>query len=524
MSTVTSGTGSVSSAAAAAAAEAAAQSALQEAGQSLISSSTGNSSLDVQSIVTALVNAKTAGTTAALTAEAQNDNTQISAIGALQASLSSLQVGLAPLFNGQLQSTFAATLSGTGITASAGTGAVAGTYSLNVTQIAQAQSISSGAFTSTQANGLGTGNLTISVGGKSMQVAVTSSNDSLSDIASAINSSTSNPGLTATVVSGSDGQHLVLSSTNTGAANTISVSVTDLAGDNGLSSLGVTSSAGTPAGSPSTWTSANSSQPWTQSTAAQDAQFTINGTPADSGTNTVTTVLPGVTLNLTAAAIPAAGSTTSATQTLTIAPDTTAEVNDIESFVSDYNAVVSQMGNLSTFSSTATAGSQGGPLLGDTMLNQIQDTLGNLVSGSVSSGGVTATLSSLGITLNDDGTLSVDPTTLTTAVQSNPTAVGTLFNSTNGLGQQMNASINTFTQSGGIMDIRTNALTADLTNVKTQATALTAYTAQLTSQYNNEFTALNTLMATTNSNSQYLTQLFGGANSAGALASGGSSS
>jgi flagellar hook-associated protein 2 len=522
MSTVTSGTGSVSSAAAAAAAEAAAQSALQEAGQSLISSSTGNSSLDVQSIVTALVNAKTAGTTAALTAEAQNDNTQISAIGQLQAALSSLQVGLAPLFNGQLQSTFGATLSGTGITASAGTGAVAGTYSIKVTQIAQAQSISSGAFNADQ--DLGTGNLTISVGGKSMQLAVTSSNDSLSDIASAINSSTSNPGLSATVVSGSDGQHLVLSSNTTGAANTISVNVTNVVGDNGLSSLGITSSAGSPAGSPSTFTSANSSLAWTQSTAAQDAQFTINGTPADSGSNTVTTVLPGVTLNLTAAAIPAAGSTTSATQTLTIAPDTTAEVNDIESFVSDYNAVVSQMSSLSTFSSSGSAGSQGGPLLGDTMLNQIQDTLGNLVSGSVTSGGVTASLSSLGITLNDDGTMSVDSTTLTTAVQSNPTAVGALFNSTNGLAQQLNTSINTFTESGGIMDIRTNALTADLTNVKTQANTLTAYTAQLTSQYNNEFTALNTLMATTNSNSQYLTQLFGGANSAGALASGGSSS
>ena len=510
-------TGTVSAAQAAQLAEAAAQSALQEAGQSLIAGSTGNSSLDVQSIVTALVGAKTAGQTAALTAEGQNDTTQISAIGSLQAALSGLQVGLAPLFNGQLQSTFGATLSGTGITASAGTGAVAGSYSIKVTQIAQAQGLSSGAFSSTQSANLGTGNLTIQVGGKSMQLSVTSSNDSLSDIASAINSSTSNPGVTATVFSGSDGDHLVLSATNTGAANTISVNVSNIANDNGLSSLGITSSAGSPAGSPSTIVSSGSIA-WTQSQAAQDAQFTINGSPADTGTNTVTTVLPGVTLNLTAAAIPAAGSTTSATQTLTIAPDTSTEVSDIENFVSDYNNVVSQMGNVASFTSGASAGSQGGPLLGDTMLNQIQDTLGNLVSSSVSSGGLTTNLSQLGITLNDDGTLSVNTTTLTTAVQSNPAGVNALFNSTNGLAQQLNTSINTFTETGGIMDIRTNALTADLTNVKTQANALTAYAAQLTSQYNNEFTALNTLMATTNSNSQYLTQLFGGADSAGALA------
>jgi flagellar hook-associated protein 2 len=47
-----------------------------------------------------------------------------------------------------------------------------------------------------------------------------------------------------------------------------------------------------------------------------------------------------------------------------------------------------------------------------------------------------------------------------------------------------------------------------------------ASTAQLTNQYQAQFTALNTLMATMNNNSQYLTQLFGGSNSAGALANG----
>ena len=63
-----------------------------------------------------------------------------------------------------------------------------------------------------------------------------------------------------------------------------------------------------------------------------------------------------------------------------------------------------------------------------------------------------------------------------------------------------------------------------LTNVTTQANALTAYTTQLTSQYSAQFTALNNLMATTNTNSEYLTELFGGANSAGALADGSATS
>jgi flagellar hook-associated protein 2 len=510
MSTISGSSSSTSAAAAAAAAQAAAASALQEAGQSLIAGSTGNSTLDVQSLVTALVNAKVAGQTATLTAQATNDNTQISAIGQLSAALSGLQVSLAPLATGAFQSDFTATASGSGLTANAGSGAVAGTYSIDVTQIAQSQSISSGAFTSTQAAGLGTGTLTIAVGDKSMSLNVGSSNDSLSAIAAAINGSSQNPGITATIVTGSDGSHLVLGSTTTGASNLINVTVSNLSNDNGLSSLGVTSAAGTGTSGASTITSAGTIA-WTQTMAAQDAQFTINGTKATSSTNAVTSVLAGVTMNLGAAAV-------GTTQTLTVASDTNTQISDVESFVSSYNSLVSTMSSLSSFNSSAAAGSQGGPLLGDSTLQTIQSTLGDLLGKSISGSGVTASLASIGITLGSDGTLSVDTDTLTSAVQNNPTQVGTLFNSTNGLAAQMNTDIAAFTQTGGIIDIRTEALTTDLQSVTTQSNSLTAYEALLTSQYSAQFTALNSLMATTNSDTQYLTQLFGGTNSAGALA------
>lgn len=83
----------------------------------------------------------------------------------------------------------------------------------------------------------------------------------------------------------------------------------------------------------------------------------------------------------------------------------------------------------------------------------------------------------------------------------------------------MTTSLNSFLATGGLVANSQSAVNTDLTSITTQQTALTAYTAQLTSQYQAEFTALNTLMATMNNNAQYLTQLFGGANSAGALAS-----
>ncbi len=503
MSTISSATSSASAAASAA---------LAEAGQSLISGSTGNSSLDVNSLVSTLVNAKVAGQTAALETEAANDTSQLSAIGSLSAVLSELQIGLAPLFNGSLQSSFTATASGTGITATAGTGAAAGTYTMVVSQIAASQSMSSGAFSTDQAAAMGTGTLAVSIGGKSMNVNITSSDDTLSGIASAINNQaeTSGVAVSASVVTGSNGSHLVLSSTATGASNVINVSVSNLSDDNGLSSLGVTSTAGNDSGGLSSVTSAGSIA-WTQNTSAADAEFSINGTAATSTSNSITTALSGVTINLTSAVL-SSSDTGNATQTITVATDSSTQISDIENFVTDYNNVVSAMSSLSSFS--AAGSSANGALVGDSMLTTIQTTLGNIVSGTT--GG--STLGALGISLQSDGQLTIDTTTLTNAVTNDPAQVASVFNGTNGIAEQLNTSINAFTESNGVIADRSTALNDDLTSVATQQTALAAYTAQLTSQYNNEFTALNNLMATTNENSQYLTQLFGGADSAGAMA------
>ncbi|CAM2162134.1 flagellar filament capping protein FliD [Burkholderia cepacia] len=484
-----------------------ANSALQQAAQSIISGSTGNSTMDVNSLVTALVNAKTAGQTSALTAKQTTDNTQISAFGTLSSALSALQASLTTLSNGSLQSTFTATPSGNGLTATAGQGAVAGTYNVSVNQIAAAQALSSTGFAD-PTKGLGNGTLALSLGNQSFSVNINSSNNTVAGIAAAINGASGNPGITATVVTGTDGAHLVLSSATSGASNTISVAVNNLSGDAGLSNLGVKSVPGQNGG-PSTFTSANSSAAWTQSTAAQDAAFSINGISATSSTNTVTTAIAGVTLNLTSAAVGAAQA-----QTLTIASDTKSQATAINNFVNLYNTLVTTMGTLTQF--TKGAATQG-PLLGDSTLNTIKNTLASLVTQGVKSGNSTITLSSIGITLQADGTLQTDSAKLNAALQSNPANVAALFNSTNGVGARMSTAINSFTKTGGLIDLRTTALNADLKSITQQQTALSNYATQLTNQYQAQFTALNTLMATMNNNSQYLTQLFGGQNSAGAM-------
>ncbi|MGV2288335.1 flagellar filament capping protein FliD [Trinickia sp. YCB016] len=464
----------------------AASSALAQAAQSIISGST-KSSLDVNSLVTALVNAKTAGQQATITNKQTSDNTILSAIGSLQSAMSSLQTSLSGLTDGSALQQLSATASGSGITATVatGSGAVAGTYSVNVTQIAQSNVISSGAYSSSAT--LGTGNLTVGVGSSSMTIALNSSNNTLAGVAAAINGASNNPGVSATVVTGSDGQHLVLTSTSTGAANTVSISA-GTGVDSGLNTAS-----------------------FTQVTAGQDAKLSIAGSTVTSASNTVTGALTGVTLNLTSAAV-------GTTQTLTVAGNTTAATTAINNFVTAYNSWVTTASGLSTY--TAASGSTSataGPLLGDAMLNTATNDMASMVSSGITVGGKTYSLSSIGLNLQPDGTISVDSTALQTALTTNSSAVSAIFNSTNGIGEQLNAYTQTYTESGGQFAQRTQALNSDLQSLTQQQSTLTAYAASLTSQYNAQFTALNNLMTQMQNNTTYLDQLFGGNGSSGTL-------
>jgi flagellar hook-associated protein 2 len=152
------------------------------------------------------------------------------------------------------------------------------------------------------------------------------------------------------------------------------------------------------------------------------------------------------------------------------------------------------------------------------MMNTIKNTLATIISKGVGTGKDQVNLASIGITLQPDGTLKTDEDALTAAISSNSGTVASLFNSVTGVAATLNNSLSSFLSTGGIIDTRTTALNADLKSIADQQTQLAAYTADLTTSYNQQFTALNTLMSQMANQSNYLTQLFGGTNSAGALA------
>lgn len=491
-------------------------SAVQQAAQSIISGST-NSTMDVNSLVSAIVNAKVAGQTDALNNKKTTDNTQLTAIGTLKSVLSLLQSSVTNLSNGTALGAFTATTDGKGITATADTSAVAGSYAVKVNNIASAQSITSGVFSTTAA--LGTGSITLSVGDNQSTIKLDSSNNTLSGIVSAINSASDNPGVSATIVNGADGAHLVLRSTSTGVGNDISVQVNADNSTSAINKLAVSSSTTTTDPAPTAdapnatvtvpkHTVISSTSGWTQSSAGVDSSLTIAGTPVTSSSNTVKEAISGVTLNLTADSV-------GQTQTLTVGQDTTSLKTTITSFVTAYNNFITTAASLTSYDSTA---SSQGALLGDSMMNTIKNTISSTISAGIGSGAGKVNLASIGIALQPDGTLSTDDNALSAALTSNPTGVSKLFNATDGVAAQLNNSLTSFLATGGIIDTRTTALNDDLTSIAGQQTQLTAYTAQLTTDYNAQFTALNTLMSSMSTQSSYLTALFGGTNSAGAMA------
>jgi flagellar hook-associated protein 2 len=455
------------------------------AGSALITSTGIGSGLNISAIVSSLTTAYGAAETSQLTAQQTSLNAQVSAYGTFSSALDTLQATLTTLENPSQLAGFDATVADKTIaTASTTSGAAAGQYSLEVQGLATAATLTSQPVSSSSAI-IGTGTLTIAVGSASTSINIDSTDNTLSGIAAAINSASNNPGVTASIITASDGARLVLTGTSTGQANAITV--TQSGGDGGLSSL--------------VYDPADSVTNLTQTQGAQDASFSINGFAATSASNVVSGALTGVTLDLQG--VSAADTPT----TLTISADTSAAQTSIGTFVTAVNGVLSSIQSLTGYNATTQTA---GPLNGNATLEAFQNQLENILDtvNSGNSGGISS-LADLGITADaNTGTLDSNTTTLSNALSANLSSVSNLLGGTNGIATQINNLINGYTQPGGLLPTITQGLQSSLQNVSTQQTALTAelatYSATLTSQYN----AMDAAVAALKETQTYLTAEF----------------
>jgi flagellar hook-associated protein 2 len=443
----------------------------------------GGSVINVSSLVGQLVAATRAPQDALIANQTQAVTTKISALGTLKSALSTFQSSLAPLmtsasFNAQTATSSAQTV----FTTAAGSSAVSGTYSLTVSQLATAQQLVSKPFVGGSSTVVGTGTMQVALGASSFSVAISSTNNTLAGIAAAINSATGNPGVTATIITGTDGAHLVLSSSLTGSANTIQVTETD--GGTGLAPL--TYSSGSPGN-------------YTQNAAAQNASFTLAGVAYTSASNTVTDALTGVTLNLLATNV-------GSTATLTIASNTVTVQTNIANFVAAYNQLVTATAPLGSYDATTQTA---GPMLGDPVLTTTQNQIRSTLNGSVTTGSSTYnTLASIGVTANRDGTLSLNSATLSSALASNFGAVSQLFSSAKGVGATLNNQLTAALGSGGAVGARAITLSRQNTALTTQTNTLNTQMGALTTSLTRQYSTLNALLSSLQSTSAYLTQSF----------------
>ena len=390
-------------------------------------SATGiGSGLDIDGLVSQLVSAERAPAENRLLRREANLTSELSAFGTLKGALADFQGRVSAL---ESLSTFtqrtATSSNPSALGASASAAAAPGSFSVGVDQLAQAQSLASGSFSSPEAL-VGEGTLTLRFGTSDItpadpglesfnsfepnperaqaSIAIDSSNNTLQGVRDAINGA--DAGVRAAVVNDGSGFRLALSASQTGAANSVEISVSDSGdGDNldnaGLSRLAFNADANN----------------LSQTRAASDALFSINGLSLSRPGNTVSDAVEGLSLSLT--------ETTTAPLTVTVAENRGAVRQAITDFVDGFNAFARTANDLTRFDAES---GEAGPLQGDfsarSVISQVRSAVTFPAEGAT---GAFSSLAELGITTTASGTLSIDDTRLDAALQNDFDSVASVF-------------------------------------------------------------------------------------------------
>ena len=455
-------------------------------GGGLIQSLGVGSGLNIQSLVTQLVGADRAPIEARLTRQTQAVATQLSAMGALKGALSAFQSALTPLATtAKFQAMAAASADETVFTASVASGAVAGSYGVEVRQLAQPEQLLSKVFVGGAKSVVGTGALHITLGSAGFDVAIAASANTVADVRDAINGASGNTGVHATLVYGVGGAQLVLTSAQTGAANTIRVSASG--GDGGLAQLAYTGAAG---------------GNYIEAQKPQDAIAVISGVESHSASNVLDQAIDGVTLNLKAAKPGTAVN-------LSVSDDQAAVVDNVQKLVAAFNTMQGQFHSLGDYNA---ATKRGGPLLGDWLLNgaQFQLTRG-MTDRVLGLGNGPSSLAAVGITTGSDGSLSVDGGKLLAALKADSGSVARLFSGNNGIAKRLGTVLDGMLSTTGAIAARDANLATAQKDITQQSARLNAQMAVVQQRYLTQFNALDALLSQLQSTSNYLTQQLGNA-------------
>ena len=460
-----------------------------------IASSGIGSGLDVEGIIAKLMQVEQQPLAALASREAQFTS-RLSTLGTISGALSAFQTAATALKTAGSTTAYGfSSADTTSVTGSAGTTSAAGTYSVTVTQLAQAQRLVASGQTALGAN-IGDGTPTTlsfsfgTVAGgtfdnnagtysgatftadparTAVQVQIDIKNNTLAGIRDAINAA--NAGVTAAIVN--DGTatpyRLTITSNATGATNSLKI---DVSGNAALATL----LASDPAGS----------QNLRQTQAALDANLSISGIAINRPTNTVSDAIQGVTFKVSKLA---------SDVTVTIARDSTNITSALKGIVDSYNDA-----NKAIQSATGLKAVLQGDSSTVSVLTRLRSALGTILNGD---GGSITSLSQLGLSFQKDGSLQFDSSKAQGAIDADPASVMSVVTS---FGKSLSTLADSLVGPEGAMQAHTDGINRSIADLTRRSDAISRRLVGVEARYRKQFTALDVLLSNLQQTSNFLTQ------------------
>tara|TARA_R110002049_G_scaffold13509_2_gene58459 strand:+ start:103421 stop:104788 length:1368 start_codon:yes stop_codon:yes gene_type:complete len=405
-----------------------------------------------------------------------NLDVKISAFGQLQGSLSSFQTSVSALSSSDAFREVTASSSDDSIFTATGTqSAVSGSNNVEVTQLAQNHKLATQSFTSAT-EVIGTGQLAFTVGDENFTVDITDENNTLEQIRDAINASSGNTSVQASIINIDEGSKLVLTSSESGLANEIELTVSD---DDTtlLNPLGDTDDAGL----------SRLLFGIQELDAAQDATLNVDGFAVTRSTNEISDVIQGVTLNLSGLG----------TASVTVSENLGIARTSIAALVSSYNELVT---TLNVQGDTSLSGE-------NTLLN-IESRVRGLFSDSYNdSSSNISYLFQIGLSFDRDGVLSFDEEKFNEVVATDIDEIQNIFTNTEtGFIASLESVIKSYTDSDGIISTRTEGLNTERARLDDDIERYELRLEDVEARVRARFSSLDGLLSRLNSTSSFLTQ------------------
>jgi flagellar hook-associated protein 2 len=466
------------------------------------------SGLDVNGMVSKLMSVEQRPLTQLATQEAKFQ-AKLSNLGSISGALSALQTAAQGLSSASTVAYGASSNDTTVLTATAASDALAGTSSVTVNKLAQTQKLLTAGVASSSAAVVSGGDTTLTftlgtitgtpdpvtgiyaplaatfaanAAKTPVAVLISSSNNTLTGIRDAINAA--GAGVTASIINdgGSSPYRLAIASNDTGLANSLTISSSNGAVAGSVGALLAYDPQGT--------------QALSQTQAARNADLSIGGVAIASSSNTVAGAIQGVTLSLskeTAVGTPV---------TVTVQRSTSSITASLSALVKAYNSANTTIAGITA---------KGALMQGDSgVLGLQRQVIGILRSTQGTSGSAYTTLSSLGISFQKDGSLAFDTTKASAALSADAAGVIAL---TAAIGKAIDTAATSIIGSAGPLSAKVVGINRSIKDIGSRRTQIQAHLDAVQKAYQKQFSALDTLISSMNSTSNFLTtQLDGIAN------------